>query len=609
VFVSGQAPTTLRPVSVEEKSIVELGAMMASGSATSQEITAAFLARIEAYDRQGPKLNAMIAMNPRALEYAAALDRERKEKGPRGPLHGIPIAIKDNYETADMPTTGGSMALAGFETGRDAFLVKKLRDAGAVIIGKTNLHELAAGIITVSSMGGQTLNPYDPARTPGGSSGGSAAAVAANFAVAGMASDTCGSIRIPAANNNLFGLRGTAGLSSRTGIIPLSHTQDIGGPVARSVTDLAIVLDATVGEDPADAVTRGHAGRIPRFRDALGGATLKGARIGVLKNYFGTAPEDEEVAGVVRKAIDAMKTEGAEIVEVTIPGLDEALQNTSLINVEFKADLIAYLAQFPKAPVKSLADILSRGQFHAALESTFKARNTATAEPEQVRRIMARRAATLAMVNAAVDEHRVEALAYPTLRRRPVVVEEPQRGTNCQLSASTGLPAMAMPAGFTDDGVPIGFELMGPSWSDARLVALAAAYERAVSPRRSPPITPFLVNGKPPAPVTFVLSQGDKGALGVRFGYHRVSGELSFEVLGLLPGEGILSGALHRSTPGTDGPVVVRLVSPVAPQPSGRVTLSPHQRTLLEQGRLSISVRTAGPTARTLQGVLHLPLS
>src|SRR6202163_1069937 len=186
-------------------------------------------------------------LNPHALDAAAALDAERKAGHVRGPLHGIPIVVKDNYATADMPTTGGSLALEGFETRRDAFMVKKLRDAGAVIVGKTNLHELAYGITTISSLGGQTRNPYDTTRNPGGSSGGTGAAVAANFAAAGMGTDTCGSIRYPAAHNSLVGLRPTMGLSSRSGIIPLALSQDVGGPLARTVTDLAIVLDTTVG--------------------------------------------------------------------------------------------------------------------------------------------------------------------------------------------------------------------------------------------------------------------------------------------------------------------------------------------------------------------------
>ena len=223
---------------------------MGSGQVTSRQLVEAYLARIRKYDQDGPHINAFISLNPKALETADALDAERKSKGPRSTLHGIPIVVKDNYVTEGMPTTGGSKALAGFESGRDAFMVKKLRDAGVVIIGKTNLHELAYGITTISSMGGQTRNPYDPTRNPGGSSGGTGAAVAASFAAAGMGTDTCGSIRIPSANNNLVGLRGTRGLSSRTGIIPLAMTQDIGGPLARTVTDLSIMLDATVGRRP-----------------------------------------------------------------------------------------------------------------------------------------------------------------------------------------------------------------------------------------------------------------------------------------------------------------------------------------------------------------------
>jgi Asp-tRNA(Asn)/Glu-tRNA(Gln) amidotransferase A subunit family amidase len=362
--VAAPAAAAAASVDVVERSILELQAEMTAGRASARDIAAAHLARIAAYDKQGPAINAMIALNPRALDDAEALDQERRERGSRGPLHGIPIVIKDNYETADMPTTGGSVALAGFRPGRDAVQVAKLREAGVVILGKTNLHELAAGIITISSLGGQTRNPYDLARTPGGSSGGTGAAVAASFAVGGMASDTCGSIRIPAANNNLFGLRGTLGLSSRTGIIPLSHTQDIGGPLARSVTDLALLLDVTVGEDPADASTAvGREHRPKSFRDGLSAAALKGARIGVLKNFFGTTPDEEEVSTLVRKALDQMKAQGAEVVEVTIPGLDEVLSQSSLINLEFKTDLIAYLAQFPNAPVRSLQDILDRGAF------------------------------------------------------------------------------------------------------------------------------------------------------------------------------------------------------------------------------------------------------
>lgn len=591
------ASAPARHAAVEEQSILQLQAAMTEGRATSREITTAYLARIAAYDKQGPALNAMIAMNPKALEQADALDRERATKGPRGPLHGIPIVIKDNYETADLPTTGGSIALAGFMTGRDAFQVRKLREAGVVVLGKTNLHELAAGIITISSLGGQTLNPYDPARTPGGSSGGTGAAVAASLAATGMASDTCGSIRIPAANNNLFGLRGTQGLSSRTGIIPLSHTQDIGGPLARTVTDLAIVLDATVGEDPDDRTTAASRGHIPKsYRETFEPHALRGVRLGVLESLFGASPDDEEVSGIVRKAIDVLAAQGAEIVEVSAPGLEEMLGGTSLINYEFKSDLAAYLSAFPGAPVRSLQDVLDRGAFHAALESTFKLRNATKADPDELRKVTARRAAVSALVDAKFRELQVEALIYPTLRRRPVVVAEPQRGTNCQLSATTGLPAMAAPAGFTSDGVPVGFEMLGPAWSEARLLAFAYAYEQAASPRRPPPTTPVLVDGHVPRPVALVagvtgpVTSGDRGpAAGARvsYEYDPVSGRLSYE----LPPD-VVAASINRAVPGPDGPVLHRLVDPASPSRRGAIVLPPYQRTWLVEGTLTFVIQT-----------------
>jgi len=223
---------------VTEQSIDELQGAMKAGEITSRRLVDLYLARIEAYDKQGPALNAIVTLNPRAREAADALDAERASRGPRGPLHGIPVLVKDNYETIEMPTSAGSIALASFHPARDAFLVRRLKAAGAVILGKTNMHELAAGIFTAGSRFGQTRNPYDLDRNPGGSSGGTGAAVAANFAAGGMGSDTCGSIRIPASHNNLVGLRGTQGLSSRTGIVPLSSTQDIGGPITRTIPSM-----------------------------------------------------------------------------------------------------------------------------------------------------------------------------------------------------------------------------------------------------------------------------------------------------------------------------------------------------------------------------------
>ena len=505
------------PYDVTEKSIEDLQQAMQNKQVTSVQLVELYLARIAAYDQRGPALNAVVAINPRAREQAAQLDAERAAKGSRGPLHGIPILVKDNYETVEMPTTAGSVALAAFHPQRDATLVRKLRDAGAVIIGKTTMHELAAGITTVGSSFGQTRNPYDLDRTPGGSSGGTGAAVAANYAAAGMGSDTCGSIRIPAANNNLVGLRGTQGLSSRSGIVPLSSSQDIGGPIARRITDLAILLDATVGPDPADPQTL--SGRADEdaddeqrrsFRRALDDDELRGTRIGVLRSLFGTAAEDQEVTTVVNRALDRLGKSGAVVVDVTIPGLDELLRDSSLIASDFKFDLMEYFARHPDAPVKSLGEILERGLYHSELEGTFRARNAPeTRETEATRRARIKQAALRQITEAVLSEGRFAAIVYPTLRRRPARIGDAQVGTNCSLSAHSGLPALSIPAGMTSDGVPIGMELLGPAWSESTLLSLGYSAEKLLELRQPPFSTPPLVNGAaPPARATRVTALG-----------------------------------------------------------------------------------------------------
>ena len=580
-----------RDFDVVEKTIADLQAALTDGTVTSKQLVAAYLARIAAYDHDGPRINAMIAVNPLALEAAAALDNERAARGPRGPLHGIPVVVKDNFETADMPTTGGSIALSGFETGRDAFQVRRLRDAGVIIIGKTNLHELAAGITTISSLGGQTRNPYDPTRNPGGSSGGTGAAVAANFAAAGMGSDTCGSIRIPAANNSLFGIRGTLGLSSRHGIIPLSHTQDIGGPLARTVVDLVAMLDATVGPDVGDPSTETSRGHVPpSYREALRADGLKGVRIGVVKSLFGAAPEDEEAGAVVRQALEAMHKQGAETIDVTVAGLDEQLRGSSVIDAEFKFDLMDYLARTPSAPVHSLAEILARGSYHASLENTFRRRNGVEAkETDAYRRARIRRDAVRGLVLAAMDEQKLDVLAYPVLRRKAAIVGEPQRGAeNCQLSPSTGFPAMSVPAGFTADGLPIGVELLGGAWAELKLLTIAYAYEQAAHPRRLPPATPALVNGKAPVPVTFTVSLGDTMTASVTF--DSISGRLSYDIK---PAQGVAHAAVHRGREGESGPVI-------------DAVLSRADRDALENGALYLAVQLNTHPDRVLRAQLKV---
>ncbi|MDO8678062.1 MAG: amidase family protein [Acidobacteriota bacterium] len=584
---------------VFEQSILDLQAAQTSGRVTSRALVDSYLARIQAYDQAGPRLNAIVVLNPRAREDADALDRERAATGPRGPLHGVPVLVKDNYDTADMPTSGGALGLATMQPAADAFQVRKLRDAGAVILGKTTMHELAAGITTISSMTSQTRNPYDLLRVPGGSSGGTGAAVGASFATAGMGSDTCGSIRIPAANQNLVGLRGTHGLSSRTGVIPLSSTQDIAGPLARSVTDLAIMLDATVGADPTDAITAESAGRIPKtYRDSLKADGLKGARIGTLRSLFGTAPEDDEVAGIVRKALDGLKAQGAEVVEITVPGLDDLLRDSSLINDEFKFDLAAYLAKQPNAPVKTLGEIIDRGLHHAQLDQTFRLRNAPEKrETEHYRQVMVKRRALRAAVLAAMEEQRIDALAYPTLRRKPALIGEGQAGSACQLSAHSGLPAISMPAGFSPDGLPIGLELLGAAFSEETLLKYAFAWEQATKPRRPPFSTPALIKGVAPGPVTLdmTIAGAATGASAlVKLTYDRTTGTLRYDATtsGLATSDRVLALTLQRSIADKPGPIIAHILAPNQISGSGTLTMRGRDRDDLVAGTLYLHFYT-----------------
>jgi amidase len=339
------AQTPPRSFELMEATIPQLQAALTAGTVTSTDLVGMYLARIEAYDQKGPALNAISVTNKNALSDAAKLDAERRAGRSRGALHGIPVIVKDNYDTADMQTAAGSGALAGWVPPDDAFLVQKLHDAGAIIIAKSNMQEFAYGIITVGSLFGATRNPYALDRNPGGSSGGTGAAIAANFAAVGMGSDTCGSIRIPASHNSLVGIRGTQGLASRSGILPLSHTMDMGGPIGRSVTDVAVVLDAVVGYDPNDPPSSASVGNIPTsYTDFLQLTGLRRARIGLVTALLGSEPDDAQVATVIRAALSEMKGSGAEIIEIAIPNLTELLTDPGgpgslIIRHDFKFDL------------------------------------------------------------------------------------------------------------------------------------------------------------------------------------------------------------------------------------------------------------------------------
>jgi len=479
---------------VFERSIAELQDAMSSGRSTSHALVQAYLRRIAAYDQHGPAVNSIITLSPAAAAQAEALDHERRGGRLRGPLHGIPILLKDNYDTADMPTSGGTPALAGLRPERDAFQVRRLRQAGAVILGKTTMHELACGITNISALTGATRNPYDPGHVPGGSSGGTAVAVAASFAAAGMGSDTCGSIRIPAACQSLVGLRVTPGLASRSGITPLSPSQDVGGPLARTVRDLAIMLDATVGPDPDDPATLAAADHIPpSYLAQLEPDALGGARIGVLPDLFGAQPAELEISDIVRQALAAMRDLGARIVDVHIAGLADMMRNSNVIAHEFKFALAAYLSGQPHAPVKSLAEILRQQRHHEQLDAVLRLRDLPqTPDSPAYDAAQAARHALRAAVAACMQQHRLDALAYPVLRTAPVAIGTPMSGPNSQLSPGTGLPAIAIPAGYTRLGLPVGLELLGRAYGEQSLLNYAAHWELAGGRRRPPPYTPAL---------------------------------------------------------------------------------------------------------------------
>lgn len=475
-----------------EASILELQVAMATGSLTARALTEFYLDRIERFDQRGPALNSMAFLNPDALAEADQLDSERVSSGPRGALHGIPIVVKDNYETQGMPTTAGSRLLHGFQPDGDAHLVERLRAAGAIILGKTNMHEFAYGITSQGSAFGAVKNPYDPTRNPGGSSGGTGAAVAANFAAVGMGSDTCGSIRIPAAHNSLVGLRGTQGLVSRQGIVPLSHTQDIAGPIARSVTDLALVLDATVGYDPQDPQTAQSRGQVPQsYLASLSPGALAGKRIGVVEELLLFDHDDSEVVAVIGRATAELAAAGADLVRVRFPDLDTTLNveptGFFVLAHDFKTDINAYLASHPDAPVRSLTEILASGDYDPSIDQVLRVSESMSEESEPVyRSALAQRQVIREAVLAVMAAQDLDALAYPTIRRKAAPLYEPQDGSNCQLSAKSGLPAISMPAGFTDDGLPVGLELLGPAWSEPLLLAMAYAFEQ-IAAHRTPP--------------------------------------------------------------------------------------------------------------------------
>jgi amidase len=513
--ISGRKPApsplphpTVPHAELDEKTISDLAEGMKSGTYTARSITESYIARIEAVDRQGPALRSVIELNPDALAIADSLDKERKEKGPRGPLHGIPVLIKDNIDTADrMATTAGSLALVGSKPPEDAFLVKQLRRSGAIILGKTNLSEWANirsshSTSGWSGRGGLTRNPYALDRNTSGSSSGSAAAAAASLCAAAVGSETDGSIVSPSSINCLVGIKPTVGLVSRAGIIPISHSQDTAGPMARTVRDAAILLGALSGIDSTDPATGGNPGKTPvDYTQSLDPRGLKGARIGVVRKYFGFL---DKVDVVINAALELLKAQGAIIVDPadieTIGKFDDT-ENTVLM-YEFKADLNAYLARLgPGAPVHTLKEIIEYNEKNKAREMPYFAQETflkaeakgPLTEKEYIDALEANhRLARKEGIDAVMDKHNLDALVAPT--DGPAWVTDLVDGDHYIGGSSTGAavagyPSVTVPAGFVF-GLPIGVSFFGRAWSEPTLIKLAYAYEQATHHRASPRFLP-----------------------------------------------------------------------------------------------------------------------
>lgn len=488
--------TTFR---LQDATIADINLAIDSGALTSQQLVQLYLNRIAAYDDQGPTLNSLITVNPNALQEAALLDQQRSSVANRSPLYGIPVIVKDNFNTVDLPTTAGVLAFDGFIPSTDAFQVQKLREAGAIILGKANLSEFAfSGSTSISSLGGTTVNPYDPLRSPAGSSGGTGASVAASFATIGFGTDTGGSIRNPSAFNSLVGVRPTIGLSSRSGIVPLALSQDTAGPMTRSVLDAALALDATVGFDPKDPVTAKSDGKIPTsYTEFLKADGLQGAKIGVARELFGSSadPEYAQVNAVIDQAIATLKSLGATVVDsVPIPGLSDILASPSLSAFEFRYDLEDYLESEPNAPFKTLQQIIDSGLFLPDNRSTLVTRNAVPAlETNAAYQDIIQNRPGITQQRLLTALTGLDAIIYPTSQAPPRLNTQAQRiGANNRLSAFSGFPAITVPAGYTGSGLPVGLEFLGRAFDEPTLLRLTYAFEQGTKVRTSPSFTPDL---------------------------------------------------------------------------------------------------------------------
>ncbi len=477
----------------EECTVHKIHEAYRNGELTCRELCSYYLDRISAYDQKGPCLNAVVSVNENILEEADECDRKIKEGKTEGKLFGIPIIVKDNIETLEMPTTAGCKALEGYCPKEDAFLIRKLKASGALILAKANLHELAIWGETVSSVIGQTKNPYDLTRTPGGSSGGTGALISANIGVIGIGTDTINSIRSPASACDLVGVRPTAGMVSRSGIVPYSLTQDTAGPICRTVEDAAVTLDVISGYDPEDPGSVDM--DLESCQKDLKADAAGGKRIGILRSFFGNEEINEPVNQVMKEAIAVLEKLGASLIELNEEFDQKLLTDKVSVHMdEFRHDLDGWMnSSLPKDwNVHSMGDLLKSKEYDVLSEENLREAMKRNTDSRNYRRKQEKQAEVRNSLLALFDQYHLDAVVFPHQQQLVCKIGNHQRQRNGVLCSVTGCPSVVVPAGFAPSegavpGVPVGMEIIGRPWSEAGLLGIAYAFEQAAD-QRIPPV-------------------------------------------------------------------------------------------------------------------------